>query len=74
MYNPSHYMTIQIPFNDLERLLNSIEGHASGCYDVVSIVSLNTARSLVGVVIRFEIKETDPPFDEEEIKRMLGYE
>lgn len=66
-------MTIVTPFDNLERLLKSVEEQASGFYEIIAIVPLGGIRSQVGVVIRFEIVEVDPPFDEEEIRRKLGF-
>jgi hypothetical protein len=70
-----HYMVTTVMLDGLETLLNGLESHASGDYDIVSIFDRQHAgsRTTVCVVIRFLLREDEPVFDEEEIKRKLGF-
>lgn len=71
-------MVLSILLTRLESLLNDIEELANGCYDIVSIFSELpkhgiTHRQTVSVVIRIHLIDEEIPFDEEEIKKKLGF-
>ena len=70
-YPESRFMVVQVPSSKLEKLLNDLEEMASGAYDVISVTPRE--RSEERVVVRLTIIETEPVFDEEEIKRKLGF-
>lgn len=67
-------MTHTLLFTGLENFLNDLERLCSGNYDIVSIFERQQVgqRAVVGVVIRFHIDE-EIEFNEEEIKRKLGF-
>ncbi len=69
-----HYMTHTMLFDGLEPFLNDLENQCNGCYDIVSIFERQVVgqRAVVGVVIRFLIT-SELEFNEEEIKRRLGF-
>jgi hypothetical protein len=54
--------------------MNSLEIHASGLHDIVSIVPLRSVETtdVVGVVIRLYVSEYEAEFDEKEIIRKMG--
>jgi len=62
-------VTIPVFFEGLENLLNEIEQNASGFYEIVQI---NTVSSVFVVTVRLFVSD-EPTFDEEEIKRKLGF-
>lgn len=66
------YMVMTTLFSKLEQLLNDIENMASGQYEIVSIFDKQHVgeRSTVGVVVKFHVELV---FDEEEIKKRLGF-
>ena len=69
-----HYMVVELLLERLERFLNDLEHQCNGLYDIVSITGLQQvgSRSVLAVVIRFHIT-SELEFNEEEIKRMLGF-
>lgn len=69
------YMVLNVLADGLEDLLNELEDLASGCYQVISIFPFNKSesRQIVTVVVRVDLIDDEIPFDEEEIKRKLGF-
>lgn len=69
-----HYMTHTLLFDGLESFLNDLEQQCSGMYDIVSIFVQKHVgdRAVMGIVIRFRIT-SELEFNEEEIKRRLGF-
>jgi len=66
-----HYTVITVfSLENLEKLLNTIESQATNNYDIMSIFS---RKETICVIIRFHIQDDDVIFDEEEIKRKLGF-
>jgi hypothetical protein len=67
-------MVIELLLSELEAFLNKLERHSSGLYDIVSIATVQSVgtRSVMAAVIRFHIT-SELEFDEEEIKRKLGF-
>ena len=69
-----HYMTHTLLFDGLEKFLNDLDRLAESQYDIISIFEKQCIgnKSVVGIVIRFHII-SELEFDEEEIKRKLGF-
>lgn len=69
-----HYMVIELLLSQLEAFLNNLENQCSGLYDIVSISTVQSVgtRSVMAAVIRFHIT-SELDFNEEEIKRKLGF-
>ena len=69
------YMVVHTLLTGLERLLNDLEELANGCYDIVSIFNETPSgsRQVVCIVVRVHLIDEELPFDEDEIKRRLGF-
>ena len=68
-----HSTSFIMNFKNVDKLLNDLEDFCSEKYDVFSIVPFGEIDDnfVVGVVIRFHID--DGYFDEDEIKKKLGF-
>lgn len=68
-----YYTTITVQRQKIDQVLNNLEQLASGMYEIVSIVPELHHNSVVMVVIRLRVVDEEVVFDEQEIKRRLGF-
>jgi hypothetical protein len=70
-----HYMVLETFLDKLEVFLNDLEDMASGSYEIVSIFpTLPGTRTVVGVIVKLSLSDDDDiPFDEDDIKKKLGF-
>jgi hypothetical protein len=69
-----YYVSFARKTDDIAELLNSTESHASGLYDIMTISALPHLDGVWLIVLRFVLRPSEEPeFDEEEIKRKLGF-
>ena len=64
------FHTLHTRLDKIEKVLTDLEDYANGNYEVISIFTTNETFGTVAIVFKLIIQDE---FNEEEIKRKLGY-